>query len=110
MSRGGKVLVVVKSAIGGGLDVVIDDEGAGLDEAARSRLFEPFFTTKSHGTGLGLAITRQIIEAHSGSIACEPRKDVSGTRVWVHLPAEEPASSSTSASSEARATRAASRP
>jgi two-component system, NtrC family, sensor kinase len=89
MPGGGRVAVAVKQAIGGGVDVVIDDEGVGIDEGARSRLFEPFFTTKSHGTGLGLAITRQIIEAHSGTIACEPRRGAAGTRVWIHLPPED---------------------
>ena len=73
---------------GGGSDVVVEDEGVGLDDATRARLFEPFFTTKSNGTGLGLAITRQIIEAHGGSIAFEPRAP-RGTRIWIHLAAPE---------------------
>jgi signal transduction histidine kinase len=89
MPHGGVVSVSVKNAIGGGVDIVIDDQGTGIDDATRRRLFEPFFTTKSHGTGLGLAITRQIVEAHSGSVACEPRPNAPGTRVWIHLP-EEP--------------------
>jgi signal transduction histidine kinase len=86
MPGGGKISVIVKKAVGGGADILIEDEGSGIDEATRARLFEPFFTTKNHGTGLGLAITRQIIEAHAGSIACEPRRDRPGTRVWLHLP------------------------
>ena len=84
MPTGGRVTVSVSAAAGGGSDVVVEDEGVGLDEATRARLFEPFFTTKSNGTGLGLAITRQIIEAHGGSIACEP-KVPRGTRIWIHL-------------------------
>jgi signal transduction histidine kinase len=84
MPSGGKVTVSVNAAAGGGSDVIVEDEGVGLDEATRARLFEPFFTTKSNGTGLGLAITRQIIEAHGGSIACEP-KEPRGTRIWIHL-------------------------
>jgi len=84
MPSGGKVTVSVNAAAGGGSDVIVEDEGVGLDEATRARLFEPFFTTKSNGTGLGLAITRQIIEAHGGSIACEP-KAPRGTRIWIHL-------------------------
>ncbi len=96
----GRVTARVKRAIGGGIDVVIDDEGAGIDEQARARLFEPFFTTKSHGTGLGLAITRQIVEAHSGTIACEARRGSPGTRLWIHLPAEEPTSLPAPASAE----------
>jgi signal transduction histidine kinase len=84
MPNGGRVTVSVSAGVGGGSDVVVEDEGVGLDEATRARLFEPFFTTKSNGTGLGLAITRQIIEAHGGSIACEP-KQPRGTRIWIHL-------------------------
>jgi signal transduction histidine kinase len=91
MPAGGRISVAVKGATGGGVDILIDDEGAGIDEQTRGRLFEPFFTTKSHGTGLGLAITRQIVEAHSGTIACEARHESRGTRVWIHLPPDEPA-------------------
>lgn len=84
MPSGGRVVVSVSAGAGGGSDIVVEDEGVGLDEASRARLFEPFFTTKSNGTGLGLAITRQIIEAHGGSIAFEPREP-RGTRIWIHL-------------------------
>jgi len=86
MPSGGSVIVSVSAGAGGGSDIVVEDEGVGLDDATRSRLFEPFFTTKSNGTGLGLAITRQIIEAHGGSIAFEPRQP-RGTRIWIHLDA-----------------------
>ena len=84
MPTGGRVTVSVNAGTGGGSDVIVEDEGVGLDEATRARLFEPFFTTKRNGTGLGLAITRQIIEAHGGSIAFEP-KAPHGTRIWIHL-------------------------
>lgn len=90
MPNGGEVRVLVRAASGGGVDVIVDDEGGGMDEATRAHLFEPFFTTKGHGTGLGLAITRQIVEDHGGSIACEGRAG-GGTRFWVHLPAGEEA-------------------
>jgi two-component system, NtrC family, sensor kinase len=84
MPGGGRITVSVSMGASGGSDVIVDDEGVGLDEATRARLFEPFFTTKSNGTGLGLAITRQIIEAHGGSIAFQPRLP-RGTRIWIHL-------------------------
>jgi signal transduction histidine kinase len=51
----------------------------------RTRLFEPFFTTKKHGTGLGLAITRQIVQAHGGTIDFSEREG-RGTRVTLLLP------------------------
>jgi signal transduction histidine kinase len=48
-------------------------------------VFDPFFSTKGEGTGLGLAITRHIVEAHGGSITCDPRDD-GGTRFRIALP------------------------
>ncbi len=85
MPGGGAVGVKVRPAAGSGVDVVVEDEGGGVDEETRERMFEPFFTTKGHGTGLGLAITRQIVEAHGGTIACDGRPQ-GGTRFWIHLP------------------------
>jgi signal transduction histidine kinase len=70
---------------GGGVDLVVDDTGSGIVEDARDKVFDPFFTTKERGTGLGLAVTRQIVEAHRGTIDCQPRCP-RGTRFLVHLP------------------------
>lgn len=64
----------------------VEDTGIGIPEEARASIFDPFFTTKQRGTGLGLAVTRDIIEAHGGSIACEPRPQ-GGTRFTISLPA-----------------------
>jgi two-component system NtrC family sensor kinase len=84
MPNGGQVVVKLLEAEGGGLDLIVDDEGVGMPATTRERLFEPFFTTKQHGTGLGLAITRQIAEAHGGGIRVEPREP-KGTRIVLHL-------------------------
>lgn len=85
MPEGGELRIATRSRPGRSLEVLVDDEGPGIDEDARSRLFEPFFTTKGHGTGLGLAITRQIVEAHGGTVECAPRSP-RGTRFVVRLP------------------------
>jgi len=49
-------------------DIVIEDNGPGVQEENRSKLFTPNFTTKSSGTGLGLAICRNILEKCGGEI------------------------------------------
>lgn len=85
--EGGKLLVRL-SPTEGGLRLSIDDTGPGLSEEARARIFEPFFTTKPRGTGLGLMVTRQIIEAHGGTIGCEAREE-GGTRFWISLRGEK---------------------
>jgi two-component system NtrC family sensor kinase len=86
---GGELWLRLRHANGpGGIDLVVDDEGSGIIDDARDKVFDPFFTTKERGTGLGLAVTRQIVEAHGGTIGCEPRAP-KGTRFFIHLPRAE---------------------
>lgn len=61
---------------GANLEVWVRDEGPGLSDTAN--LFVPFFTTKPHGSGIGLALSRQIAEAHGGTLTLENRRDRSG--------------------------------
>jgi len=84
MPGGGPVEVCVAAE---GMSVVIDvdDRGGGIPEEIRTRVFAPFFSTKGEGTGLGLAITRHIVEAHGGTVACQPRQG-GGTRFRIALP------------------------
>jgi PAS domain S-box-containing protein len=65
------------------LELTMEDEGKGLPDT--SNLFVPFFTTKPQGSGIGLALSRQIAEAHGGSIVLENRTP-SGCRATVRLP------------------------
>ena len=53
-----------------------------------SNLFVPFFTTKPNGSGIGLALSRQIAEAHGGTIALENRAAGRGCRATLRLPME----------------------
>jgi two-component system NtrC family sensor kinase len=52
-----------------GYEISVEDSGAGVPEAERSRIFEPFFTRRPGGTGLGLAVCRGIVHTHGGSIS-----------------------------------------
>ena len=69
---------------GNSLDVYVDDEGRGVPNA--SNLFVPFFTTKPGGSGIGLVLSRQIAEAHGGSLTLANRPDRSGCRAHLRLP------------------------
>jgi len=66
------------------LTLWIEDEGAGLPN--ESNLFVPFFTTKPGGSGIGLVLSRQIAEAHGGSLTLENRTDRRGCRALLRLP------------------------
>lgn len=66
------------------VEVEIRDEGPGLSSTAN--LFVPFFTTKPEGSGIGLVLSRQIAEAHGGSLTLENRQDRPGCVARLTLP------------------------
>ncbi|MEX2262209.1 MAG: ATP-binding protein [Bryobacteraceae bacterium] len=53
------------------VEISVEDDGPGLSNTAN--LFVPFFTTKPGGSGIGLVLSRQIAEAHEGSLTLENR-------------------------------------
>ena len=64
--------------------LVIEDNGPGLLNP--SNAFVPFYTTKPSGSGIGLILSRQIAEAHGGSLELTNRPDDRGCRARVLLP------------------------
>ena len=71
---------------GAALLVRVRDDGPGV--ADTSNLFVPFYTTKPGGTGIGLVLSRQIAEAHNGSLQLRNREDARGAEALLMLPLE----------------------
>ncbi len=67
------------------VEIFVRDDGPGVSNPAN--LFVPFFTTKPNGTGIGLVLSRQIAEAHGGSLSLtnrEPRGCEAQFRIPLH--------------------------
>jgi two-component system, OmpR family, sensor histidine kinase ChvG len=80
--------------VGAQVEVTVDDEGPGLPPHALERVFERFYTDRpdqgfGQNSGLGLSISRQIVEAHRGTITAANRPEGSGARFTVRLPLAE---------------------
>jgi two-component system nitrogen regulation sensor histidine kinase NtrY len=68
------------------VEITVRDEGPGLSNTAN--LFVPFFTTKRGGSGIGLVISRQIAEAHNGSLTLRNASDGPGCEAKLILPVQ----------------------
>ena len=68
------------------LELVISDNGAGMDEDTAVRALKGGFTTKTHGTGLGLGICRHILGAHGATLKLESKPGM-GTTLHMLFPA-----------------------
>lgn len=86
LETGGSVCVGWR-ADGQNVVVSVRDEGHGL--ADTTNLFVPFFTTKPNGSGIGLPLSRQIADAHRGSLSVENRSDAQGAVARLVLPVRD---------------------
>jgi CheY-like chemotaxis protein len=68
-------------------EIVVTDNGGGVDPEILPRVFEPFVSTKRNGrgTGLGLAVAHGVVEAHGGDIRLDSRPGA-GATVTITIP------------------------
>ncbi len=87
VETGGGVRVVWSRAKGmdSFIEICVQDDGPGLTNT--DNLFVPFFTTKPQGSGIGLVLSRQIAEAHGGSLVLVNRIGATGCEARLRLPA-----------------------
>jgi two-component system nitrogen regulation sensor histidine kinase NtrY len=82
-TTGGRVFVQHQQ-LPAAIEITVRDEGPGLPNTAN--LFVPFFTTKRGGSGIGLVLSRQIAEAHGGSLSLRNATDGPGCEAVINLP------------------------
>jgi len=64
----GKVILNTHLMQDKSIEVIVTDNGPGIDAGMTGKLFNPFQTSKASGMGMGLSISRSIIEDHGGRI------------------------------------------
>ena len=71
------------------LEIHLQDNGPGIDEAIREQIFDPFFTTRVQGTGLGLAVVAATVRGHNGTVEVQQGSNGGGS-VSINATAEYP--------------------
>lgn len=82
---------------GKSVTISVDDQGPGIPPDKLTAIFERFYSERPKGekfgthSGLGLSISKQIVEAHGGTLTAENLRDedghIQGARFALHLPA-----------------------
>ncbi len=114
MPEGGQLTIETAGATSAAgrrcVELIVSDDGIGMDRETQEKIFEPFFTTKEvgRGTGLGLSIVDSLVKASYGSIAIDSTPG-RGTCFRIRLPVtgealgeEAPASAAGDAASRTR--------
>jgi signal transduction histidine kinase len=96
MPEGGVLNLSIRKLMnsgGDGIQMIIRDNGVGIETKHLEKVFEPFFTTKVDvGTGIGLWVSKQLIEKRGGqiSIASSTQPGNSGTSITIFIPLTAP--------------------
>ena len=85
-TNSGIITVSIKPAVRNLVTVSVKDTGRGIDSEIQSKLFQKFSAMSDKGIGLGLFISKNIIEAHGGSITGKNNKNAGGATFSFTLP------------------------
>lgn len=85
-TNSGIITVSIKPAVRNLVTVSVKDTGRGIDSEIQSKLFQKFSAMSDKGIGLGLFISKNIIEAHGGSITGKNNKHARGATFSFKLP------------------------
>ncbi|MCF6320825.1 MAG: sensor histidine kinase [Rhizobiaceae bacterium] len=91
-AKSGRIDITLRR-VGSEIEIIVDDNGPGINAEDVSKIFERFYTDREgednfgQNSGLGLSISKQIVEAHGGTIVVENIPD-SGARFIVCIPVE----------------------
>lgn len=69
------------------IDIIVEDDGMGMNEETLKQIKSMFFTTKQNGSGLGVCLSNEIIKAHNGELIYTSKEGI-GTKVTIRLPKE----------------------
>ncbi|NUB14886.1 HAMP domain-containing protein, partial [Azospirillum brasilense] len=93
---GGQVRLTARRTPDGAVEVTVSDDGPGIPDGKEEAIFERFYTERPAGekfgthSGLGLSISKQIVEAHGGTIRADnrlgPGGETTGAVFTVRLP------------------------
>lgn len=101
----GQIAVRVAQA-NGKQEILLDDDGPGIQPELRSKIFDPFFTTRrsSGGSGLGLTIALVIVKEHGGTIEAQT-SPLGGARLRILLPVAKGAAPAVKSDNATKSTR-----
>jgi two-component system sensor histidine kinase FlrB len=85
MQGNGKIQVTARMSSDRNIEILVCDNGPGMNDDKAKNIFDPFFTTRNEGTGLGLAVVRAIVNAHKGQVIVDSQLGV-GTTFIVRIP------------------------
>jgi len=63
-----QIQIIVNKIADNKVDILVKDQGPGIEAGNLEKIFEPFYTSRAQGTGLGLSVVRAIAEAHNGQV------------------------------------------